>query len=312
MSIALIIVIVLLFGLLLIGAPVIMAIGTAAMSYFFIKPEMLSNLMMYPHRLFTGMDSFIYLCIPLFMLSGELMGKTGLMDKIVDFCRLFVGRLRGGIAYVTILANMMFGCISGSGIACIAALSPIEVSMMDAEGYDENFAPAIAATSVIPPSIPAVMFAGLTSVSVGTMFVGQIIPGVMLGLAHILLVALFAKKWGLPKSEVHYTKKEVVQIVLRSLGALFMVILVLGGILSGAFTATEASAIAVIYVLVLDLPPAAVGSAQDHRQQLRHHLSHHRLHLDHRLDPRGRKRPRHDPGLGLLVQHFALPAVLPL
>ena len=113
MSIALIIVIVLLFGLLLIGAPVIMAIGTAAMSYFFIKPEMLSNLMMYPHRLFTGMDSFIYLCIPLFMLSGELMGKTGLMDKIVDFCRLFVGRLRGGIAYVTILANMMFGCISG-------------------------------------------------------------------------------------------------------------------------------------------------------------------------------------------------------
>lgn len=136
MSIALIIVIVLLFGLLLIGAPVIMAIGTAAMSYFFIKPEMLSNLMMYPHRLFTGMDSFIYLCIPLFMLSGELMGKTGLMDKIVDFCRLFVGRLRGGIAYVTILANMMFGCISGSGIACIAALSPIEVSMMDAEGYD--------------------------------------------------------------------------------------------------------------------------------------------------------------------------------
>ncbi len=187
MSIALIIVIVLLFGLLLIGAPVIMAIGTAAMSYFFIKPEMLSNLMMYPHRLFTGMDSFIYLCIPLFMLSGELMGKTGLMDKIVDFCRLFVGRLRGGIAYVTILANMMFGCISGSGIACIAALSPIEVSMMDAEGYDENFAPAIAATSalqgpVIPPSIPAVMFAGLTSVSVGTMFVGQIIPGVMLGL----------------------------------------------------------------------------------------------------------------------------------
>ena len=97
MSIALIIVIVLLFGLLLIGAPVIMAIGTAAMSYFFIKPEMLSNLMMYPHRLFTGMDSFIYLCIPLFMLSGELMGKTGLMDKIVDFCRLFVGRLRGGI-----------------------------------------------------------------------------------------------------------------------------------------------------------------------------------------------------------------------
>ena len=115
MSFALIMVIVILLVLLVVGAPVVLAIGTAAMSYFIIKPDMIGSLMIYAHRLFSGMDSFIYICIPLFMLSGELMGRTGLMDKIMDFCRIFVGRLRGGIAYVSVLASMMFGCISGSG-----------------------------------------------------------------------------------------------------------------------------------------------------------------------------------------------------
>lgn len=190
-----------------------MAIGTAAMSYFIFKPDMLSNLMMYAHRLFTGMDSFIYICIPLFMLSGELMGRTGLMDRVVDFCRIFVGRLRGGIAYVTILASMMFGCISGSGLACIAALGPIEISMMKSEGYKEDFAAALTATAaiqgpVIPPSIPAVMFAGLTSVSVGSMFVGLVVPGVMLGIIQMMIVAYMARKYNFPKSDVHYTKKK--------------------------------------------------------------------------------------------------------
>lgn len=258
MSSSLIILIVLLFGLLLVGAPIIMAIGTSALVYFFITPGMTDSLMMYAHRMFTGMDSFIYVCIPLFMLSGELMARTGLMDKIVDFARIFVGRLRGGVAYVAILANMMFGCVSGSGIACIAALGPIEVSMMEKEGYNKEFSAALVATSslqgpIIPPSIPAVMFADLTSVSVGAMFVGQIIPGVMLGLAHILIVAFLAKKHNFPKSDVHFTRKEKISISLKALGAIGMVIVVLGGIMSGIFTATEASGIAVIYVPVLDL-----------------------------------------------------------
>ena len=158
-----------------------MAIGTAALSYFVFKPDMLSALMMYPHRLFTGIDNFIYLCIPLFMLSGDLMGYTGLMDKIVVFCRMFVGRLRGGVAYVNVLASMLFGGISGSALADIAALGPIEISMMEKDGYDKNFAAALTATSaiqgpIIPPSIPAVMFASLTAVSVGAMFIGGLIP----------------------------------------------------------------------------------------------------------------------------------------
>lgn len=258
MSMQLILVLVILFGLLLVGSPVVMAIGTAAMSYFVFKPDMLGNLMMYAHRLFTGMDSFIYICIPLFMLSGELMGLTGLMDRVVDFCRIFVGRLRGGVAYVNVLASMLFGGISGSALADIAALGPIEISMMEADGYKRDFAAALTATSaiqgpVIPPSIPAVMFASLTAVSVGGMFIGGVVPGVMLGLGQILVIFFLARKLHFPKSDVHYSAKEALLITLKSFSAIFMIVIVLGGIISGVFTATEASAISVAYVLLLDL-----------------------------------------------------------
>lgn len=258
MSFELIMVLVILFGLLIIGSPVVMAVGTAAMSYFLFKPDMLGSLMMYAHRLFMGMDSFIYICIPLFMFSGELMGLTGLMDRVVDFCRIFVGRFRGGVAYVNVLASMMFGGISGSALADIAALGPIEISMMEADGYKRDFAAALTATSaiqgpVIPPSIPAVMFASLTAVSVGGMFIGGVVPGIMLGLGQMIVIFVLAKKHNFPKNDVHYTLKEALSITVKSFSAIFMIVLVLGGIISGVFTATEASAVSVVYVLLLDL-----------------------------------------------------------
>lgn len=258
MSLALILVLVILFGLLLIGAPVVMAIGTAAMSYFIVKPDMLGSLMMYAHRLFTGMDSFIYICIPLFMLSGDLMGYTGLMDRVVEFCRIFVGRLRGGVAYVNVLASMLFGGISGSALADIAALGPIEISLMESDGYKRDFSAALTATSaiqgpVIPPSIPAVMFASLTAVSVGAMFIGGLVPGIMLGLGQCVVIFILARKHNFPKDNTRYTLKQGITITLKSFSALFMIILVLGGIISGIFTATEASAVSVVYVVALDL-----------------------------------------------------------
>ena len=256
MSGPLIILLVVLFSMLLIGAPVIMAIGTAAMAYFFVAPGMVSELMMYAHRLFTGMDSFIYICIPLFMLSGDLMGYIGLMDRVVDFCRLFVGRFRGGIAYVNVLASMMFGGISGSAIADIAALGPVEISMMTKDGYNKELSAALTATTslqgpVIPPSIPSVMFASLTSVSVGAMFIAGVIPGIMLGLGQIVVLYFMGKKYNFPKSDVRYAPKEAFKIILSSFSAIFMIILILGGIIGGIFTATEASAVSVLYALIL-------------------------------------------------------------
>jgi len=258
MSFSLILLIVILFGMLLIGSPVIFAIGTAALSYFVTKPDMISNLMMYAHRLFTGMDSFIYICIPLFMLSGELMGSTGMMDQIVKFCQLFVGRLRGGMAYVNVLASMLFGGISGSALADIAALGPVEIAMMESDGYDKDFAAALTATTaiqgpVIPPSIPAVMFASLTSVSVGAMFVGGIIPGILLGVGQILLLACIAKKKNFPKHTFKVKPKEAIKTIVSSLAALMMIVIILGGIISGVFTATEASAVAVFYALLIGI-----------------------------------------------------------
>jgi len=179
-----------------------------------------------------------------------------LMDKIVDFCQLFVGRLRGGMAYVNVLASMMFGGISGSALADIAALGPLEIKMMEADGYDKDFSAALTATSaiqgpVIPPSIPAVMFASLTNVSVGAMFIGSVVPGIMLGLAQMIVIFVLARKRNLPKHEVHYSTKKVVKTIFSSFAAILMILIILGGIVFGVFTATEASAVGVVYALIL-------------------------------------------------------------
>lgn len=258
MSLALILVLVILFAMLIVGAPVVFAIGTAAASYFLVKPGMLAELIIYPHKFFTGMDSFVFLCIPLFTLSGELMSQTGMMSKMVEFCQLFVGRLRGGMAYVNVLASMMFGGVSGSGLADVAALGPIEVEMMKEDGYDADFAAALTASSaiqgpIIPPSIPMVIYASLTNASVGALFLGGLVPGVMIGAAQMLIIFLMAKKRNFPKQEIHISPREKLSVIWTASSALLMPLIIIGGIISGVFTATEASAVAVFYALIIGL-----------------------------------------------------------
>ena len=258
MSFALIMVLVILFVMLIVGAPVVFAIGTAAGSYFLLKPDMLSQLIIYPHKFFTGMDSFVFLAIPLFTLSGELMSQTGMMDKMVGFVRLFVGRFRGGMAYVNVLASMLFGGISGSALADVAALGPVEVDMMKKDGYDPTFAAALTASSaiqgpVIPPSIPFVIYASLTNASVGALFMGGLVPGIMLGLAQCVVIYFLGKKRNFTKSDVPLSHKEKVEVCSTAVSALIMPIIIIGGIVSGIFTATEAAAVAVIYALVIGL-----------------------------------------------------------
>lgn len=180
------------------------------------------------------------------------------MDKVVEFCQIFVGRLRGGVAYVNVLASMMFGGISGSALADIAALGPIEISLMESDGYEREFAAALTATSaiqgpVIPPSIPAVMFASLTNVSVGALFMAGVGPGILLGVGQIIVIWYLGKKHNFPKHDYKYSLKEKIQITISSFAAIFMIILILGGIVSGLFTATEAAAVSVAYALILGL-----------------------------------------------------------
>ncbi|MEM5780767.1 MAG: TRAP transporter large permease [Lawsonibacter sp.] len=256
MSFALILVLVILFAMLIVGAPVVFAIGTAAASYFLVKPGMIAELIVYPHKFFTGMDSFVFLCIPLFTLSGELMSQTGMMSKMVGFCQLLVGRWRGGLAYVNVLASMMFGGISGSALADVAALGPIEIEMMKEDGYPTEFAAALTASSaiqgpIIPPSIPMVIYASLTSASVGALFLGGLIPGIMIGCAQMFIIFLMAKKRNFPKQEVKMSPREVLGVIRTASAALIMPLIIIGGIISGVFTATEASAVAVFYALAI-------------------------------------------------------------
>ena len=251
------IVIITLFCLLLAGSPVIFAIGCAGLIYFIVKPGMWAVLSVYPHKFFTGMDSFVFLCIPLFLIAGEVMGRTGMSDRVVRFAQLIVGRFRGGLAYVNVLANMLFGGISGSALADISALGPVIINLMKSDGYTGKFSTALTVSSaiqgpIIPPSIPMVIFASLTNTSVGALFLGGAIPGVMIGLSQMAVVRLKANKSQFPKRKIEgLNSRMAAKIVMEAFWALMMPVIILGGMISGVFTATEAAAVAVFYSLLV-------------------------------------------------------------
>jgi len=241
---------------LLIGSPVIFAIGTAGLAYFFIKPGLIGLVSVYAHKFFTGMDSFILLCIPLFIMAGEIMKKSGMMSELVGFCQMLVGRFRGGMAYVNVLASMIFGGITGSGLADVSALGPIEITAMKEDGYDTAFAAALTATSaiqgpIIPPSLPMVIFASLTNASVGGLFLGGVIPGVMIGLGQVLVILILSRKRQFPKHKMILNFRKVFRVTRSAIFALIMPIIVIGGIVGGFFTPTEAAAVAVGYSFIV-------------------------------------------------------------
>lgn len=249
---SLIIVVLILFFFLLVGAPVIFAIGAAGFSYFLVAPGMWDSIGMYAHKYFTGMDSFVFLCIPLFILSGELMSQSGMMNNLVRLSRLMVGRVRGGLAYVNVIASMLFGGISGAAMADISSLGPVLTDMMKKDGYKPEFSAALVATSaiqgpIIPPSIPMVIFASVTNVSVGALFIGGAVPGALIGIGQIFIIWLLAKRKGFPKNEEKFSFNIIIRSILSGFWAMLMPIIILGGILSGVFTATEAAAVAVGY-----------------------------------------------------------------
>lgn len=257
MSSALIAVLVILIVMLVLGSPVVLAIATAGISYFLIKPDMLGSLTMYVHKFYTGMDSFVFLAIPLFILVGELLSQGKMMDQLVQFSQLIVGRFRGGLAHVNVFGSMLFGGVSGSGLADVSALGPIQVKMMHKAGYKKEFAAALTATSaiqgpIIPPSIPLVIFAGLTNVSVGALFLGGIIPGILIGLAQMILIVIMAKRKGFPKEKQDFTLKNIIKVTSSAITALMLPVIIIGGILGGFFTPTEAAAIAVAYAFIIN------------------------------------------------------------
>lgn len=257
MSASLIVVVMILFSLLLVGSPVIFAIGSAGLVYFIVKPGMWSLVPIYAHKFFTGMDVFIWLCIPLFVIAGEVMASIGMTDKLVRFAQLIVGRFRGGLAYVNVLDSMFFGGVSGSALADISALGPIVIDMMKRDGYTPAFATAMTVTTaiqgpVIPPSIPMIIFASLTNVSVGALFLAGIIPGIMIGVGQIIVVMIMVRTRHFPPHKLDDLSWKVSLKITADAGwSLVMPLIIVGGIVSGVFTATEAAAVAVGYAAVI-------------------------------------------------------------
>lgn len=238
----------------LLSVPIAFTIGLAALAGLIVVEIPLEIV---AQRMFTQIDSFTMLAIPFFILAGNLMDKGNISKTIVNLASQLVGHVRGGLAMVMIVACLLFGCISGSGAAASAAIGMILIPAMAARGYDKAFAGAITATSgplgiIIPPSIVMVVYATSANVSVGSMFLAGYIPGVIVAVSLGIVCYFNAVKNNYP-SEKRATFASLFKAFREAIYALIMVVLIMGGILGGYFTATEASVVAVVYAFLVGM-----------------------------------------------------------
>jgi tripartite ATP-independent transporter DctM subunit len=213
-------------------------------------------LMAIVQRMVQGVNVFSLLAIPFFILAGEMMGTGGISRRLIEFSNLLIGRVRGGLAQVNVLASMFFGGISGSAVADVSSIGTILIPMMKEKGYDMDYSVAITVTSacqgiIIPPSHNMVIYSlAAGGVSVGRLFLGGFIPGVMLGIALMVISYVIAVKRKYPK-EKKYTLREALTITKDAILGMFTAIIIIGGVISGVFTATESAAIACVYAFII-------------------------------------------------------------
>ena len=243
------------FMLMLIGMPIGFVLGLTAV-FGFLKMDDPVFMTMLSQKFFSAMNSYVYLALPLFLLAGDIMNKAGLTEKIVDFSNVFFGRLRGGLAQVNIATSIIFGGISGSAVADTAALGSIFIPSMTKEGYDRDFSVAVTAASsviapIIPPSIIMVLYGGLMGVSIAGLFAAGIVPGLLIAIGMMILTRFISKKRNYPQHKEKITFSKVKTETSKAIWALLMPVIILGGILGGIFTPTEAAAVAVGYALFL-------------------------------------------------------------
>lgn len=246
------IILILLVVLLFAGVPIAHALGIETMIYMLERDIGLSSI---AQKFFSGCDSFTMLAIPGFMLAGNLMNHGGITDRIVGFCQRMFGKMRGGLGVANVAASMIFAGISGSAVGDTASIGGILIPGMKKEGYPADYSVGVTAASsclapIIPPSIPMIVLAGCTSLSVGKLFIAGAIPGIILGLLQIALCLFLAYRDKHPRG-IKCTAREMFKSFLDAFWALLMVVIILVGILSGIFTPTEASIIAVIYAWII-------------------------------------------------------------
>jgi len=257
MNTAIIILIISFLILLVMNVPIAVCIGLA--TFWAIKSlGTVSAVNIVSPRFATGIDSFALLAIPFFILMGQLMGKGGIAKRLVDFAEGAVGRFPGGLAFVNILTCMFFGAISGSAVAAVSSVGGIMMPEMNRKGYDKNFNIALSSCAatigmVIPPSNIMIVYALVTgTVSVASLFLAGILPGILVGIALMVVSAVISHKndYGTGK---RISLAETIKRFFKALPGLLLIFIVLGGVISGLFTPTEAASIAVVYAFILSV-----------------------------------------------------------
>ena len=245
-----------LVGLMLLGMPIAVAMGlTAVLGFIVLGDAILLNVV--GQRIYASTTAFPLLAIPFFILAGNLMNTGGMTERIFKFAHTLVGHVKGGLGHVNIVGSMIFAGMSGSALADAMGLGSVEVKAMTARGYPKAFAAAVSAASatigpVIPPSVPLVIFGSMTGVSVGALFLGGVVPGVLMGVAMMITVAIIAKRRNYP-SEARATFREALRSLADGVLAVGTPAIIMGGILFGIFTPTEASVVACLYALILGM-----------------------------------------------------------
>ena len=243
-----------LLGLYLFEIPVVYALGLTSLILMWTTSIPFEPLLV-AQTMVSGSNSFVLLAIPLFLQTGLLMNALGLTDVIFGFARALVGPIRGGLAHVNVIASIIFSGMTGTAAADAAGLGAIEYRAMRNEGYDEGFSIAVTGSSsiigpIIPPSVPLIIYGIIAQVSIGTLFIAGLVPGLIMGVGLMILCSVFAYRHGYERGD-WWSLGEIGRTGLRALPALGTPVLIIGGILGGLFTATEAGAVALFYTILI-------------------------------------------------------------
>ncbi|MGY8751620.1 MAG: TRAP transporter large permease [Fidelibacterota bacterium] len=239
---------------LMIGIPIAFSLGLSTAVYFlFFNIELLQVI---PQILFAGMDSYTLIALPLFILMGQLMNESNITSRLIDYCLIFVGKVRGGLGLVNVTSSMLFGGISGSSVSDTASIGSILIPEMKKRGYPEEFAAGLTVASstmgmIIPPSIPIVLYAVTAQESVGRLFLGGLFPGILVGILQLLITLFLSKKNKYPRENNSISLKIILEMTIKNSYILFMPIFVVGSVILGIATATESAALGVFYALFI-------------------------------------------------------------
>jgi TRAP-type transport system large permease protein len=235
--------------------PVAFVLGVTSLLVILIKGD-LNLLQLIPSRVYSGIDMFPLMAMPLFILAGDIMNKTGITRQLVTLALRLVGHMRGGLAYASIVAEVFFSGITGSAVADAAALGTLLIPAMEREGYPKGFSAALVAASsclgpIIPPSTIMVIYGSIMGISIAGLFAAGLIPGVLMAVALMFCSYRIALKGNYPKGEKRASIQEIASSFKQAILALFLPVIILGGILGGVFTPTEAAGVSVIFALVI-------------------------------------------------------------